>query len=133
MYFTKLVNSAIFDIDLLGLGAISAAVMSSADSSILASSSMFSRNVYRLTLRPKVNPKKMIYLFLIFKIRFLIFTTKSKIFKMLSEWRFGRTRTMIKFFLFFHNTGIRKGTELDTSDIRACDHSLVDCDSAHGG
>lgn len=85
MYFTKLVNSAIFDIDLLGLGAISAAVMSSADSSILASSSMFSRNVYRLTLRPKVNPKKMIYLFFIFKIRFLIFTTKSKIFKMLSE------------------------------------------------
>lgn len=38
-----------------------------------------------------------------------------------------------KAFSFFHNTGIWKGTELDTSDIRACDHSLVDCDSAHGG
>lgn len=65
MYFT-LVNSAIFDIDLLGLGAISAAVMSSADSSILASSSMFSRNVYRLTLRPKVNPKKKNDLFIFY-------------------------------------------------------------------
>lgn len=39
----------------LGLGAISAAVMSSADSSILASSSMFTRNVYKLTIRPKVS------------------------------------------------------------------------------
>jgi len=38
-----------------GLGAISAAVMSSADSSILASSSMFTRNVYKLTIRPKVS------------------------------------------------------------------------------
>ena len=66
-YFTKLVNSAIFDIDLLGLGAISAAVMSSADSSILASSSMFSRNVYRLTLRPKVNLKKRFIYFLYLK------------------------------------------------------------------
>lgn len=40
---------------LQGLGAISAAVMSSADSSILASSSMFTRNVYKLTIRPKVS------------------------------------------------------------------------------
>lgn len=38
-----------------------------------------------------------------------------------------------KAFSFFRNTGIRKGTELDTTDIRACDHSLVDCDCTYGG
>ena len=39
----------------LGLGAISAAVMSSTDSSVLASSSMFTRNVYKNVMRPKVS------------------------------------------------------------------------------
>jgi high affinity choline transporter 7 len=38
----------------VGLGAISAAVMSSADASILSSSSMFSRNIYKAAFRPKV-------------------------------------------------------------------------------
>ena len=37
-----------------GLGAISAAVMSSADSSVLSASSMFARNVWKLTFRQKV-------------------------------------------------------------------------------
>ncbi|XP_033309945.1 high-affinity choline transporter 1-like isoform X2 [Bombus bifarius] len=46
-------------VSFVGLGAISAAVMSSADSSILASSSMFSRNVYRLTLRPKATEREL--------------------------------------------------------------------------
>ncbi|KAG7202181.1 hypothetical protein KM043_015861 [Ampulex compressa] len=46
-------------VSFVGLGAISAAVMSSADSSILASSSMFSRNVYRLTLRPKASEREL--------------------------------------------------------------------------
>ncbi|GLH08680.1 High-affinity choline transporter 1 [Gryllus bimaculatus] len=41
-------------VSFFGLGAISAAVMSSADSSILSSSSMFSRNIYKLAIRPKL-------------------------------------------------------------------------------
>lgn len=36
------------------LGAISAAIMSSADSSVLSASSMFARNIYRMLLRQSV-------------------------------------------------------------------------------
>jgi high affinity choline transporter 7 len=42
-------------ISFFGLGAVSAAVMSSADSSLLSGSSMFARNVYKLVFRPKVS------------------------------------------------------------------------------
>ena len=38
-----------------GLGAISAAVMSSTDSSMLSASTMIARNVYKTVLRPKVS------------------------------------------------------------------------------
>ena len=41
-------------ISFFGLGAVSAAVMSSADSSVLSASSMFARNVYKLLFRPRV-------------------------------------------------------------------------------
>ena len=42
-------------ISFFGLGAVSAAVMSSADSSVLSASSMFARNVYKLIFRPGVS------------------------------------------------------------------------------
>jgi len=43
-----------------GLGAISAAVMSSTDSSMLSASTMMARNVYRTVLRPKAKDKEVL-------------------------------------------------------------------------
>ncbi|KAG1651843.1 High-affinity choline transporter 1 [Nymphon striatum] len=44
-------------VSFFGLGAVAAAVMSSADSTVLSASSMFTRNVYSLALRPKEKEK----------------------------------------------------------------------------
>ncbi|XP_045214982.2 high-affinity choline transporter 1-like [Mercenaria mercenaria] len=45
----------------VGLGAVSAAVMSSADSSILSASAMFARNVYKLVFRQKASEREIIW------------------------------------------------------------------------
>ncbi|XP_069747247.1 high-affinity choline transporter 1 [Narcine bancroftii] len=48
-------------ISFFGLGAVSAAVMSSADSSILSASSMFARNIYHLALRQEATDKEIVW------------------------------------------------------------------------
>uniref|UniRef100_A0A1B6BYQ9 High-affinity choline transporter 1 n=1 Tax=Clastoptera arizonana TaxID=38151 RepID=A0A1B6BYQ9_9HEMI len=48
-------------VSFFGLGAITAAVMSSADASILASSAIFARNVYKLTIRPTASEKEVMW------------------------------------------------------------------------
>ncbi|KAB5576707.1 hypothetical protein PHYPO_G00201530 [Pangasianodon hypophthalmus] len=48
-------------ISFFGLGAISAAVMSSADSSILSASSMFARNIYQLAFRQSASDREIVW------------------------------------------------------------------------
>jgi len=48
-------------ISFVGLGAVSAAVMSSVDSSVLSASSMFAHNIYKIILRPRATEKEMIW------------------------------------------------------------------------
>ncbi|XP_014784668.1 high-affinity choline transporter 1 [Octopus bimaculoides] len=48
-------------VSFFGLGAISAAVMSSADSSILSAASMFARNVYKLIFRQKASDQEILW------------------------------------------------------------------------
>ncbi|CAB3226841.1 unnamed protein product [Arctia plantaginis] len=48
-------------ISFFGLGAVSAAVMSSADSSVLSASSMFARNVYKLIFRQNASEMEIIW------------------------------------------------------------------------
>ena len=44
-----------------GLGAVSAAVMSSTDSSMLSASTMIARNFYQIVIRPKASDREIIY------------------------------------------------------------------------
>ncbi|XP_077437087.1 high affinity choline transporter 1-like isoform X2 [Vanacampus margaritifer] len=48
-------------VSFFGLGAVSAAVMSSADSSILSASSMFARNIYQLAFRQSASDREVVW------------------------------------------------------------------------
>ncbi|XP_048763869.1 high-affinity choline transporter 1-like [Ostrea edulis] len=48
-------------VSFFGLGAVSAAVMSSADSSILSASCMFARNIYKMIFRQRASEKEIIW------------------------------------------------------------------------
>lgn len=48
-------------VSFFGLGAISAAVMSSADSSVLSASSMYARNVWKLVFRQKASEREILW------------------------------------------------------------------------
>ncbi|XP_018326613.1 high-affinity choline transporter 1 [Agrilus planipennis] len=48
-------------VSFFGLGAVSAAVMSSADSSVLSASSMFARNIYKLMIRQRASEMEIIW------------------------------------------------------------------------
>uniref|UniRef100_H2YD70 Uncharacterized protein n=1 Tax=Ciona savignyi TaxID=51511 RepID=H2YD70_CIOSA len=48
-------------VSFFGLGAVSAAVMSSADSSILSASSMFTRNIYNVLIRPRASQTELVW------------------------------------------------------------------------
>lgn len=59
-------------VSFFGLGAVSAAVMSSADSSILSASSMFARNIYKLIFRQRVSFSTITSLVIFFHMYFIL-------------------------------------------------------------
>ncbi|CAL4076074.1 unnamed protein product, partial [Meganyctiphanes norvegica] len=60
----------------IGLGAVSAAVMSSADSSVLSASSMFARNVYKNAFRQSASEKEILW---VMRVAVLVVATCSTI------------------------------------------------------
>ncbi|XP_018016088.1 high-affinity choline transporter 1 isoform X2 [Hyalella azteca] len=48
-------------VSFMGLGAVSAAVMSSADSSVLSAASMFARNIYKMVFKQKASDREVVW------------------------------------------------------------------------
>uniref|UniRef100_A0A8D0B7U8 High affinity choline transporter 1 n=1 Tax=Salvator merianae TaxID=96440 RepID=A0A8D0B7U8_SALMN len=73
-------------ISFFGLGAVSAAVMSSADSSILSASSMFARNIYQLVFRQSASDKELIW---VMRITIFVFGAAATAMALLAQSVYG--------------------------------------------
>ncbi|KAA0186767.1 hypothetical protein HAZT_HAZT009776, partial [Hyalella azteca] len=65
-YLTPTANAhimhlAVLWVSFMGLGAVSAAVMSSADSSVLSAASMFARNIYKMVFKQKASDREVVW------------------------------------------------------------------------
>ncbi|XP_077199726.1 high affinity choline transporter 1 isoform X1 [Paroedura picta] len=73
-------------ISFFGLGAVSAAVMSSADSSILSASSMFARNIYQLSFRQSATDKEIVW---VMRITIFLFGASATAMALLAKSVYG--------------------------------------------
>ncbi|KAG8586959.1 hypothetical protein GDO81_005521 [Engystomops pustulosus] len=73
-------------ISFFGLGAVSAAVMSSADSSVLSASSMFARNIYQLSFRQNASERE---ISLVMKITVFVFGAGATAMALLAKSVYG--------------------------------------------
>ncbi|XP_007456880.1 PREDICTED: high affinity choline transporter 1 [Lipotes vexillifer] len=73
-------------ISYFGLGAVSAAVMSSADSSILSASSMFARNIYQLSFRQNASDKELVW---VMRITVFVFGASAMTMALLTKTVYG--------------------------------------------
>ncbi|XP_039187754.1 high affinity choline transporter 1 isoform X2 [Crotalus tigris] len=73
-------------ISFFGLGAVSAAVMSSADSSILSASSMFARNIYQLSFRQTASDKEIVW---VMRITIFVFGAAATVMALLAQSIYG--------------------------------------------
>ncbi|XP_063809887.1 high affinity choline transporter 1 isoform X2 [Pseudophryne corroboree] len=73
-------------ISFFGLGAVSAAVMSSADSSILSASSMFARNIYQLSFRQNASEREIVW---VMRITVFIFGAAATAMALLAKSVYG--------------------------------------------
>ncbi|ETE66155.1 High affinity choline transporter 1, partial [Ophiophagus hannah] len=73
-------------ISFFGLGAVSAAVMSSADSSILSASSMFARNIYQLSFRQTASDNEIVW---VMRITIFTFGAAATVMALLAQTIYG--------------------------------------------
>ncbi|XP_006114620.1 high affinity choline transporter 1 isoform X1 [Pelodiscus sinensis] len=73
-------------ISFFGLGAVSAAVMSSADSSILSASSMFARNIYQLSFRQNATDREIVW---VMRITIFLFGASATAMALLAKSVYG--------------------------------------------
>lgn len=85
------------------LGAISAAIMSSADSSVLSASSMFARNIYRMLLRQSVSFVYIMHVFWHIKRPLYLIVISTSRFNLYLKVRILQLILILNILLFFFN------------------------------